>query len=395
DAYDAVENPSGIVNLGVAENSLMHDVLVKKLSTLVTFKKNLLSYGTYYGTEALRVGIANLFNRNLHPAKPFTSKHLTVHNGAGPALDQLTFALCDPGDGILMTTPYYGGFDFDLAAKAQAQIIPVELQETSPFELAHVAKLEAALNKARDQGVVVKAICICNPHNPLGACYPVEVLEELLRFANRNGLHVISDEIYALSVFNEDAGSSFRSVFSLPNLESLISPSSVHMVWSFSKDYCANGLRVGVVLSPYNPELIESLQSVALFTGISSTTDSLLTSLLREESWMDWFVEENKRRLLQSYQRLSGFCDEHSILYQPCSAGHFVWFDFRREVELLRLSGDTEDAEVLLWNAFISNGVYTAFGGAFHSEVPGYFRITFTVPWEILEIGLSRMFAVI
>ncbi|KAK9704542.1 hypothetical protein K7432_010122 [Basidiobolus ranarum] len=393
-SYDPIENPSGIVSLGVAENSLMHEDLSKRLSTLMTFKKKLLCYGTYYGSEELRKCVASLFNRNLHPTKPISSKHLTIHNGAGPALDQLTFALCDPGDGILITTPYYGGFDFDFVAKAQARLIPVELQETSPFEMDHILKLEIAVNEARSKNIPVKVLCICNPHNPLGECYPVEVLEELLRFANRNGLHVISDEIYALSAFNEVDQTPFVSVYSLPNLEALIDPKLVHLVWSFSKDFCANGLRVGVVLSPYNSELIEALQSVALFTSISTTTDSLMCSLLKDEKWMDWFVAENKQRLLRSYQRLTSFCDQHNIKFRPSSAGHFVWFDFRDEVQMLTTS-DSKDAELLLWNAFITQGVYTAFGDAFHSEVSGYFRVTFALPWDMLQIGLNRMLSVL
>ena len=42
---------------------------------------------------------------------------------------------------------------------------------------------------------------MCNPQNPLGRTYPRETLLEYARFCEENDLHLVSDEIYALSVY--------------------------------------------------------------------------------------------------------------------------------------------------------------------------------------------------
>jgi aspartate/methionine/tyrosine aminotransferase len=83
-----------------------------------------------------------------------------------------------------------------------------------------------------------------NPQNPFGQCYTREVLQECLRFCQERGLHYISDEIFALSVFeNPDAaGNPFVSALSL--IDEGIDSSRVHVVWSASKDFGCSGIRM-------------------------------------------------------------------------------------------------------------------------------------------------------
>lgn len=99
----------------------------------------------------------------------------------------------------------------------------------------------------------IKGIVLTNPNNPLGKCYPHHVLREILRFCDANGLHFISDEVYAMSSLQSTRYSpSFISVLSLldmdltPNLGNLAS--RVHVIWSMSKDFGCSGIRlVGVI----------------------------------------------------------------------------------------------------------------------------------------------------
>lgn len=70
-----------------------------------------------------------------------------------------------------------------------------------------------------------------------GRCYPEEVLKKYLNLCSRYRLHIISDEIYALSVWNNpllpnDAG--FTSILSI-SLEGIIDLSFVHAIWGLSK----------------------------------------------------------------------------------------------------------------------------------------------------------------
>lgn len=79
--------------------------------------------------------------------------------------------------------------------------VGVQLPEGLENSLSALSAYEAALIESEKNGVKIRAIMICNPHNPLGFCYSKEVLIEYLKFAQRWNIHLISDEIYALSVF--------------------------------------------------------------------------------------------------------------------------------------------------------------------------------------------------
>ncbi|RUS12526.1 pyridoxal phosphate-dependent transferase [Endogone sp. FLAS-F59071] len=108
------------------------------------------------------------------------------------------------------------------------------------------------------------------------------------------------------------------------------------------------------------------------------------------------FLTTNQRRLAESYERLTHFLRSHSINYLPAQAGHFIFIDLRSFLPKPPTSnGPVPDgarqAERALARSFIDHGVYIAAGEAFHSEEEGWFRLTFAIDWEMLQIGLKRM----
>lgn len=92
---------------------------------------------------------------------------------------------------------------------------------------------------------------------------PPETLKELAAFCGENDLHFISDEIYALSVFSNPAvptPTEFTSVLSL-YLTGIINPAYMHVLYGASKDFCANGLRMGFVCTK-NEGILGSMSSI-------------------------------------------------------------------------------------------------------------------------------------
>lgn len=96
-----------------------------------------------------------------------------------------------------------------------------------------VSIYEAALLSAQGAGKSIKAILICNPHNPLGHVYSQETLRGLLGLAAKHNIHLISDEIYALSTFSVAGreAEKFTSVLSLQTDRSDL----VHVLYGMSK----------------------------------------------------------------------------------------------------------------------------------------------------------------
>ena len=111
-------------------------------------------------------------------------------------------------------------------------------------ELPLIDALERALQSA---SCPVKGLVISNPHNPLGRCYSKSLLEECLKFCQRHGIHLISDEVFALNTLMGASNRHpqwFVSVLNL-NPESLgCDESRVHVIWSLSKVFGVSGIRL-------------------------------------------------------------------------------------------------------------------------------------------------------
>lgn len=79
-----------------------------------------------------------------------------------------------------------------------------------------------------------------------------------------------------------------------------------------------------------------------------------------------------------------GFLKFHGIHYIPAYAGLYVW---------VKLSGSitTWEEESALWEKLSEHGVAVSSGKSYHASEPGWFRITFSVPPDLLTQGLSRI----
>jgi aspartate/methionine/tyrosine aminotransferase len=67
-------------------------------------------------------------------------------------------------------------------------------------------------------------------------------VEKILKFCEDHDLHLVVDEIYALSIFGD---SSFTSIGELlPSFGE-----RVHGLWGFSKDLSMSGIRFGVLIT--------------------------------------------------------------------------------------------------------------------------------------------------
>ena len=88
--------------------------------------------------------------------------------GCTVLLDNLFWSLCNEGDGVLLGKPLYGGFVGDMETRAKVKLVEVSLKDYDPFSKESVVRYEEELQKAEKEGVKVRALVLCTPHNPLG-----------------------------------------------------------------------------------------------------------------------------------------------------------------------------------------------------------------------------------
>jgi aspartate/methionine/tyrosine aminotransferase len=207
----------------------------------------------------------------------------------------------------------------------------------------------------------------------------------------------------------------FTSVLSV-KLDGIIDPKLVHIIYGLSKDLCSNGLRVGVLLSQNNPEVRLSAGTVVTFSWASSLSQIAVANVLEDETFMPWFITENRRRLAEKYDTLVDWLEARQIPYvQGGNSGFFLWVNFTEylpkvanvslsEVEFAKAAAKSQvaifdptlkEAHDVLFKAIVAGGVWIGSSENFYAERFGWFRITFSVREDIFRLGLERLAGVL
>ncbi|XP_029108008.1 1-aminocyclopropane-1-carboxylate synthase-like protein 1 isoform X2 [Scleropages formosus] len=388
DKYDASANPSGIINMGTSENKLCDDLMSKRLmqADMLHVEPALLQYPDWKGHRFLREEVARFLSHYCKSPMPLQADNVVVMNGCGSLFSCIAAVLCDPGDGMLIPTPFYGAITEDVQLYSGVRLVhaPLDCQPGDaggrPFQL-RVEKLQEALEEATREGVTVRAVIVLNPHNPLGEIYSPQEVTDVLEFAKRHGLHAIVDEVYMLTVF--DPSAEFRSVLGLSRLPDA---QRTHVLWGISKDFAAAGMRVGTVYS-HNKDLVAALDQMGFLHGVPGPTQHQVARLLRDREWMDrHFLPANLARLRAAHGYVAGELRDLGVPYLHRPAGFFIWADFRKY-----LPENTFQAEMALWRCFLKHKVLLSCGRAFWCSTPGWFRIVFSEREPSLRLGMERI----
>ncbi|XP_053175082.1 1-aminocyclopropane-1-carboxylate synthase-like protein 1 [Scomber japonicus] len=388
DRYHDTNNPNGVINMGTSENKLCYDLLHKRLTQpdMLHIDPSLLQYSDWRGHTFLREEVAKFLTHYCCSPNPLKADNVVVMNGCGSLFSCIAAVICDPKDAILIPTPFYGVITEDLHLYSDVKLFHVPLdceasgKDSRPFHLT-VAKLEEGLKRAKEEGSIIRAVILMNPHNPLAEIYTPKEMIAFLEFAKRNELHAIIDEVYMLTVFDEAV--TFHSVLSI---DSLPDPQRTHVMWGMSKDFAMAGIRIGTLYTE-NKDLVEALAQLGSFHGISGTTQHQVAQLLQDREWIsDEFLPENRRRLKAAHSYVTGELQSMGIDYLDRPAALYVWADLRK---YLRESSFEE--ELSMWRGFLKHKVVLSCGQAFSCSIPGWFRIVFADQQSHLQLGLKRI----
>ncbi|RBA10429.1 hypothetical protein FPRO05_05018 [Fusarium proliferatum] len=391
DLWHAETNPEGYISLGVAEN--------------FNLDSHALTAGDgFTGSHRLRNTLARFINRHFSPFEDIAKDQVIVTSGVGQAIELSGFALCDKGDGVLLSRPHYGNFPIDLGYRVEAKIVGVSFGDVDPFSIETVTYYEKALEEAEKQGIRVRVFLLCNPHNPLGRCYTPEVLKAYMRFCQKHNLHLISDEVYALSVWkNAEAPGApdFTSALAV-NPDGLIDRDLLHVLWGMGKDFGSCGIRIGCLISR-NEAFLRACEANSYFSGPSSLADLATARVLSDDAFIENYIKTNRFRLAENYKLTTEFLKSRKIPYKEGSnAGLFVWADLfqplRAQIDVTLQKEHREDLdrgqrtlESSLQDTLLKHKIFLALGADFGSDVPGWFRIVFAHEKTYLHLGLERM----
>lgn len=178
---------------------------------------------------------------------PYNFEDINVTAGGSEGLIFAFFAVCDPGDEIMVFEPFYTSYAI-IAAMGNINLKAVPTFVRDGFHLPDKNTIEKAITKK------TKAVIICNPNNPTGTLYTDQEIKMIVALAKKHNLFIISDETYQEIVFDGKIALPFANFKEI--LDRLI------IVDSVSKRFNSCGARVGTIVSK-NKEIMQSVLKFA------------------------------------------------------------------------------------------------------------------------------------
>lgn len=232
----------------------MHPVIEKGVQEALVRADHVASYPPIAGVAELRLQAARWMQRRY--GSGYGSEEVIVTNGGKFALYALAQALLNSEDEVLVPAPYWVSYlPIVQLSEAIPRIVPTS--EKNGWKVSPDALQKQVTPRTR-------LLILNNGCNPTGALYSFEEIERILKWAQKNHIFVISDEVYSEMVYD---GHMYISCASFPHFQD-----NMAIVQSFSKNFGMTGWRVGFALGP--KELIGAL---ARLQGQSITGTSIVS----------------------------------------------------------------------------------------------------------------------
>ncbi len=321
-------------------------------------------YPDNQGEPALREAVAEKLARdNGLSFDPATE--ILITDGATCGISTALAVLVSPGE-VLLPDPVYDAYNGPIALWG-GRAVPVRSTLRDGRFVLDRSALEAAVTPQS------RVLLLNTPWNPVGTVLTRTELQELMDFAERHALFVISDEIYESLVYDG------RRHISPASLSPAARERTV-LVNSLSKTYAMTGWRVGYCAGP--ADVIRAMLLVLQQSSRGPATfvqDAAACALRSDQECVHRMTAEYQARRDLVVDRLRGLPGVEPLVPE---GGLFVMVDVSR---LGRTSDEVR--RYLLYEA----GVIVLHGSAFGPGGEGTLRVSFAAGGETLQRGLDRL----
>lgn len=239
------------------------------------------------GMPELREAISDKLKRDNKFDIP--ADQVVLSNGAKQSIGFSILATIDPGDEVLIPAPYWVSYP-EMVKLALGIPVIVKTTFANNYKLTP-EQLEESITKK------TKAIILCSPSNPTGACYTLQELKELAKvLAKHPDIIIFSDEIYEYIVFENEHVSILNAAPELADRTVIIN--------GFSKGFAMTGWRLGYMAGPKSiadavakiqsqetsaPSSISQKAGLAAYTGSLKSVEEMRNSFKERR---DYIVKE-------------------------------------------------------------------------------------------------------
>ena len=358
-----------VIDLSLGEPDFFTPDVIK-LAAKQAIDENYSSYSPVPGYLDLRDVICQKLKRD--NGLDYKPNQIVVSTGAKHSLMNLFQALLDPGDEVIIPTPYWVSY---LTMVQFSEGTPVTVRSTLENDYKITPdQLERAITEK------TKIFIFSSPCNPTGSVYSRDELEALCQvFRKYPNILVISDEIYEYINFSGDQTS-------IASLDGMLDRCVV--VNGLSKGYAMTGWRLGYLAAPIEiASAVSKLQSQFTSGATSITQRAAICALYtRPEVISDTMRTEFENRRNVIYEKLS----EIKGLKPNNPDGAFYFFPdvssfFGRKYGEVVIENSDILSELILEKSHVSTVSGSAFGE------PNCIRLSYATSLDKLKIAIDRL----
>ncbi|NLO81938.1 MAG: pyridoxal phosphate-dependent aminotransferase [Clostridiales bacterium] len=302
----------------------------------------------------------------------YKPSQIIISNGAKHSLCNAFEALLNPGDEVIIPSPYWLSYP-ELVKIAGGVPVFLETKEENDFKIS-----VDALKKAITPNT--KALVINSPNNPNGCVYERDELEAIARLAVENEFFIISDEVYEVLVYD---GIEHVSIASFgPEIKDL-----TVVINGMSKAYAMTGWRIGYAAAREDVvQMMSNIQSHTTSNPNSIAQYASLAALRGPKDDIKAMIDEFSRRRIFMVDRIN------SIPGLSCRLpkGAFYVMMNIEKIKGRSYKGRLIDGSLSFSDALLDAKMVAVVPGvAFGAD--NYVRLSYATSMDNIEKGLNRI----
>jgi len=247
-------------------------------------------YGPILGNLDLRASLAGKWSRIYKT--DFSQENIAITSGCNQAFCAVVASLCQAGDDVILTAPWYFNHDMWLTL-SDVNTRPLYCDNTL------IPDPNDAEKMINDR---TRAICLVTPNNPAGVEYSDDLLNGFIDLSQKHNVKLIIDETYL----------DFRTIDDVHTLWAHpAAQDHLIVLYSFSKAYRLTGHRVGAVIA--SPHQINEIEKFLDTVTICPAQTGQFAAKWGLEHLDDWVEQERQKtiqkltKLRQTFERLVPF----------------------------------------------------------------------------------------
>ena len=278
-AKEMLSNGINVVNFGVGEPDFNTPDHIKE-EAKKAIDDNFTKYTKSAGINELREAISIKLKRdNNLICKP---NDILVSPGAKASIVFVLMAVCDPGDEVLIPSPYWVSYPSQvIIAGAEPVIVPTE--RGNDFKIISDQLEKKITSKS-------KVLILNSPSNPTGTVYTKNELEDIAEVCLKHNILIISDEIYEKIIYDNEKHISIASISDEVREMTIL-------INGVSKAYAMTGWRLGYSAGP--TEIIKRasiIQSHTTSCVNSMTQKATIVALTEDDGSVERMRKEFEKR---------------------------------------------------------------------------------------------------